>query len=107
MTADHRFVDSLGNASGRPEIEGGWRQYFEMVPDYWIRIERTLCDGDVVVLIGEAGGTYAPQTGDLRPQNEWKTPAVWVARAEGRGLAEWRVYSDNEPIRARMRESKP
>ena len=107
MTTNHRFVDSLGNASTRPAIEDGWRQYFGIVPDYWIRIDRGLSDGDIAVLVGRAGGTYVPEGGTVRPENKWETPAVWIARTKGQRLAEWRIYSDNEPIRARMRKSKP
>ncbi len=103
MTADHVFVDSLGDKSARPAIEDGWRQYLEMVPDYWIRVERTLSDGDTSVLIGEAGGTYVPRGGTALRENEWRTPAVWVAKVREERVAEWRVFSDNEPIRAKMR----
>lgn len=107
MTTNHRFVDSLGEASTRPAIEEGWRRYFEMVPDYWIRIDRSLSDGNTVVLIGRAGGNYSPEGKMGGPENKWETPAVWVARTEGRRLAEWRIYSDNGPIRARMRKPNP
>jgi ketosteroid isomerase-like protein len=35
MTPDHQFVDSLGLVvSGRETMREGWRQYFQMVPDY-------------------------------------------------------------------------
>ena len=105
MTADHTFVDSLGVRSTRPAIERGWRQYFAMVPDYWVRVDRALTQGNTSVLIGMAGGTYVPQGGSAKSENRWETPAVWVARVKGEKLSEWRVYSDNEPIRAKMRKS--
>jgi ketosteroid isomerase-like protein len=105
MTEDHTFVDSMGDKSARPAIEDGWRQYFEMVPDYWIRIDRTVSKGDTAILIGTARGTYVPKGGLSRPENRWETPAVWVAQVRGGKIAEWRIYSDNEPIRARMRSS--
>ncbi len=105
MTEDHKFVDSMGAKSVRPDIEDGWKQYFEMVPDYWIRIDREVSKGDTAVLIGTAGGTYVPKGRSLKPENKWETPAVWVARVQGGKIAEWRIYSDNEPIRARMRRS--
>ena len=104
MTPDHLFVDSLGNRSTRPGIEKGWRQYFEMVPDYWVRIESAFSEDDKAILIGRAGGTYVQKGGKERPANRWETPAVWVARVEAQKLAEWRIYSDNEPIRERMRK---
>jgi hypothetical protein len=105
MTADHSFVDSLGDRSTRPAIEKGWRQYFEMVPDYWIRTNRTFSGERISVLVGEAGGTYVPQGGKVKRVNKWETPAVWVALTRGQRVVEWRVYSDNEPIRAKMRKS--
>ena len=105
MTGDHVFIDSLGERSGRPAIETGWRQYFDMVPDYWIRIDRVIIEGDTVVLAGAAGGTFVPGGGRPRPGNRWETPAMWMARIEGRRVAEWRIYADNEPIRAKMRKA--
>jgi len=105
MTEDHVFVDSMGDKSARPRIEAGWGQYFEMVPDYWIKIDQTVSKGNTVILMGSAGGTYISKGGSLKRENRWKTPAVWVARVRGRKIAAWRIYCDNEPIRARMRKS--
>jgi ketosteroid isomerase-like protein len=107
MTSDHVFFDSLGDKSVRPAIERGWRQYFAMVPDYWITIDREFSDEDTSVLIGTASGTYVSEGGVVRRGNKWETPAVWVARIEGQKVAEWRIYSDNEPVRAKMRRQNP
>ena len=107
MTPDHVFVDSLGARSARPGIEDGWRQYLSMVPDYAIRIDRTMSDGETVVLIGEAGGTYVPAGGRAMAKNRWSTPSVWVAKSRGRRISEWRIFADNEPIRAKMRRAGP
>jgi len=104
MTKDHAFVDSLGAKATRPAIEQGWRQYFEMVPDYWIEIERAFGFGDTAILLGRAGGTYVGKGGARKQKNRWETPAVWVARIKGRKIAEWRIYADNEPIREKMKE---
>lgn len=107
MTADHVFVDSLGSKFTRPGIEAGWKYYFAMVPDYWIRIDRIILDNDEVILIGAAGGTYVPNGGAMKPENRWETPAVWSVQIRGERVSEWRIYSDNEPIRAKMRSSNP
>ncbi len=107
MAKDHIFIDSLGNQSARPGIETGWRQYFEMVPDYWIRIDRMNVQGKGTVLIGAAGGTYVSKGGKPLAENRWETPAVWTAVIVNKKVAVWRIYSDDEPIRARMRESGP
>jgi len=107
MTADHVFVDSLGTRLLRPAIEKGWEEYFAMVPDYWVRIDRTISDGETSVLLGEAGGTFVPGGGMMNARNEWRTPAVWVARIRDEKVWEWRIYSDNEPIREKMRLASP
>jgi ketosteroid isomerase-like protein len=106
MTPDHAFVDSLGARFTRPAMEKGWRQYFEMVPDYWIQVDRTVTEGDTTILIGFAGGTYVAQGAPRKSKNRWETPAVWIARTRRGKVAEWRIYADNEPIRARMREGQ-
>lgn len=106
MTPEHVFVDSLGQRSRRPEIEVGWRQYFHMVPDYWIKIDRSFSEGGIAILVGAAGGTFVAEGGHPRAENRWETPAVWVATVENGRIAEWRIYADNEPIRERMRRSE-
>lgn len=102
MTERHRFIDSMGNAfEGRETMRQGWIKYFQMVPDYTVAIEETLCDGPVVVMLGVAEGTYSPH-GQLKPENRWTTPTAFRAFIEEGKVAEWRVYCDNEPIRQRM-----
>jgi ketosteroid isomerase-like protein len=102
ITAEHRFIDSLGNVVvGRETMRAGWGGYFRMVPDYTITIDETFCDGSVVVLIGSAQGTYTSD-GELREENRWHTPAALRAVVKDGKVAEWRVYADNEPIRKIM-----
>ncbi len=102
LTPDHRFIDSLGTqARGRDTLREGWRQYFRMVPDYRIDVERTFVDGETVILVGVARGTYTAD-GELREANAWTTPAAWRASLRGELIAEWQVYADNEPIRQCM-----
>jgi limonene-1,2-epoxide hydrolase len=100
---EHFFVDSLGNRFPRTAMRTGWQQYFKMVPDYWIKIEEEVSNGDEVMLLGKAGGTYVPGDGVLRAENKWETPAAWRAVVGGGKVTEWRVYCDNEPIREKMR----
>jgi ketosteroid isomerase-like protein len=102
LTSDHRFVDSLGVvARGREALRGGWRQYFLMVPDYRIDVERVMADGPHVVLLGLARGTYTSD-GTLSPRNAWSTPGAWRALIREALVAEWQVYADNDPIRRCM-----
>jgi uncharacterized protein (TIGR02246 family) len=103
MTADHRLVDSLGNVlTGHDQMRKAWQGYFAMVPDYRITVERVFSDGDEVLLCGIAGGTFAPP-GSNSSKRSWSTPVALRAQIEGDRLAEWRVYADNEPLRALMR----
>ena len=102
LTLNHRFIDSLGTVvSGRETLRMGWRQYFLMVPDYRIDVERILADGPQVVLLGMARGTYTSD-GILRSCNAWSSPGAWRASITDALIDEWQVYADNDPIRRRM-----
>jgi ketosteroid isomerase-like protein len=102
MTEQHRFIDSLGTVfNGRETLRRGWTKYFEMVPDYTVAIEETMCDGPIVIMLGVAEGTFAPD-GNLKPENRWTTPTAFRAFIEDGKVAEWRVYCDNDPIRQRI-----
>jgi ketosteroid isomerase-like protein len=91
LADDHVFVDALGNTmQGASTMEGAWRGYFTMCPDYWIRPAHVLAEGDLVLAAGEAGGTI-----DGQP---WRTPAAWKAVIRGGQVAEWRVFADNKPV---------
>jgi ketosteroid isomerase-like protein len=106
MTAEHRFIDSLGNVvEGSDKMRAGWAAYFRMVPDYSITIDEVHGRESVVVLLGSAQGTYAAD-GQLREENRWQTPAAFRAVIQDGKIAEWRVYADNDPIR-RLMARKP
>jgi ketosteroid isomerase-like protein len=91
MTEDHLFVDSLANqVQGAKFMEGGWRGYFDMCPDYWIRIRKQLVEQDTVLATGEAGGTI-----DNTP---WRTPVAIEAVIRTGAVSEWRVFADNKPV---------
>ena len=102
MTETHRFIDALANVVvGREKMRAAWKSYFAMVPDYTIAVEETFCDGQVVLLLGVAQGTYT-RGGALCTENRWETPAALRAFVEDGKVAEWRVYADNEPMRQLM-----
>lgn len=85
------FVDSLGNrVNGAKSMEAGWRGYFTMCPDYWIRADRLMVDGDTMLLAGEAGGTIDGQS--------WRIPAAWKVVIRDSRVVEWRVFADNKPV---------
>ncbi len=98
MTEDHVFTDSGGEqVRGRQAMCDGWRSYFALVPDYWIKVEQTIVDGATVALFGWAGGTWAVD-GRLHDENRWSVPAAWLAVVGDGLVAEWRVYADLKPL---------
>jgi ketosteroid isomerase-like protein len=91
MTPDHLFVDSLGNkVQGAKSMEAGWRGYFSMCPDYWIRADDQIAEAGLVLGAGEAGGTIDGVV--------WRIPAAWKAVVREGKVAEWRVFADNKPV---------
>lgn len=103
MSAQYAFIDSLGNSFPYATAREGWKRYFSIVPDYWICLDQLIAEGEVVVAVGRAGGTFVPAGAEAKPQNQWETPAAWRAVVDDGKIVEWRVYCDNEPIRERMR----
>jgi ketosteroid isomerase-like protein len=103
LTEDHHFVDSLGiEVHGRERMQEAWEGYFQLVLDYSIEIEESFEDGNTIVLIGTASGTYAPD-GQRYTRNVWSVPAAWRAVLRDEKVAYWQVFADNEPIRRIMR----
>ena len=94
MADDHTFVDSQGRAlAGREQMMSAWRAYFAMFPDYEIRVDSILADGDRVAIFGEAVGTFKGKRG-LVPENRIVMPAAWNARVRDGRVAFWQVYAD-------------
>ena len=91
MTIDTVFVDSLGNeVQGSANMERGWLGYFALCPDYWIRPDQMMTEGNAVLAVGEAGGTI--------DGTAWRIPAAWKAIIRENRVAEWRVFADNKPV---------
>ena len=104
MTDDHCFIDTGGSVvEGRDEMNKSWIGYFNMVPDYKIKISEVLLAEATVILLGIASGTYTTD-GILKSENFWETPAAWRAEVEEDKVSEWQIYADNEPIRKIMRK---
>lgn len=94
MTEDHTFIDSGGTTvSGRGRMVAGWKEYFQMFPDYEIQVEDILTDGALVAAFGSASGTYNGKRG-LVPENRIEIPASWKAIVENGKIKLWRVYAD-------------
>lgn len=100
MTEDHVFVDSLGNhTSGITRMEPAWTGYFAMCPDYWIKIDNEVSKRDVVLAVGQVGGTI--------DKVQWSTPAAWKAVVRESRVQEWRVFADNKPVYEILAKRKP
>jgi ketosteroid isomerase-like protein len=98
LSEDYVLVDSLGHElSGPDRLKNGWQAYFQMCPDYWVSHEDVISSGDVVVVIGSAGGTISKK-GELLPANKWRIPAAWKAAVKDGKLSRWQIYADNKPV---------
>jgi ketosteroid isomerase-like protein len=98
MTDDHRFVDGLGQeVRGREHMEKGWLGYFAWFPDYTIKVDDAMSNGNVVAMFGSAQGTYAGKA-NLGAEAHWEIPAAWKAVVRDESVSEWQVYADNEPV---------
>lgn len=94
MTEDHTFVTSSGHeVSGAKEMIEGWKDFLKMFPDYKNNFDRILQDGNLVVAVGSACGTYNGHRG-LVPENRIKMPAAWKAVVENNKIKSWQVYAD-------------
>lgn len=94
MSEDHIFIDSGGQKEeGREKIIRGWKNYFEMFPDYKIEIEDIIQEKEIIGAFGTATGTYKGKRG-LVPQNIIKMPTAWRAIFKDGKVKSWQVYAD-------------
>jgi ketosteroid isomerase-like protein len=92
MSDEHTFIDAHGNQiSGREQMLGGWRGYFEWFPDYFIEVNDVFEDGDNFALFGFAGGSFKGQESE-----SWRLPAAWKARVKDGRVALWQVFADTK-----------
>jgi ketosteroid isomerase-like protein len=93
MTDDHTFTDTAGHAvRGKSACLEAWRGFFKSFPDYRNVFERLVVDDTTVVVVGRSSCS------DVRLDG----PALWVAKASGSKLAEWRVYDDTPANRSTL-----
>ena len=94
MTLDHTFIDAEGKEmKGREKILDGWPAYYDMFPDFKIKIESIIEDGSIVAVFGSTFATYNGKTG-MKPENKICEPAAWKAVVKNQKLASWQVYTD-------------
>ena len=107
MTEDHRFVDALGQeVRGREQMEKGWLGYFAWFPNYSIKVDDVMSNGNIVAMFGSAQGTYSGKE-NLLAEAHWEIPAAWKAVVCNESVSEWRVYADNEPVWKAMGVKRP
>jgi ketosteroid isomerase-like protein len=94
MTENHTFIDSGGGkTTGRDNMKAGWKQFFEMFPNYRNEIYGYLQSGSIVMGYGQATGTYDGSRG-LVAENRISMPAAWRAVVDSGLVREWQVYAD-------------
>ena len=79
-------------------MKPGWREYFDMVPDFQIEIIDRFASNGLVVLLGRASGTFV-QDGELKPENHWFVPAAWRVVVDSQRVAVWQLYASQEIMR--------
>ncbi len=98
LTDDHLFVDAMDRVTqSREAMRAGWRSYFGWFPDYRIEAAEVISRGDTAAIFGHASGTFAGGERG-RPGASWRIPAAWKAVVRSGLVAEWRVYTDIEPM---------
>ncbi|UCC43255.1 MAG: nuclear transport factor 2 family protein [Candidatus Zixiibacteriota bacterium] len=98
MTEDHVFTDSCGGqGKGRPHMREGWKEYFRMMPEYKIDIDKVVAEGNLVMAIGKASGVYSVD-GKISEENRWSIPAAWYGVVSEGLVSEWRVFCDLKPL---------
>ena len=94
MTLDHTFIDAEGkDMKGREKILDGWPEYYDMFPDYKVKVESIIEDGSIVAVFGSTYATYNGKTG-MKSENKICEPAAWKAVVKNQKLASWQVYTD-------------
>jgi hypothetical protein len=93
MTEDHAFNGTRGIPTGRDTTLAGWREYYEMFPDYVVNIESIHQDGSIVAVFGSTSGTYNGKEG-MKPENKVSGPAAFKVTVEDGKVKIWKVYAE-------------
>jgi ketosteroid isomerase-like protein len=85
MADDHTFIDRDGTSHGtKAEMVRGWKQFFEMFPEYHNTFDKIVAEGNRVFILGFA----------FWSEEEPYDPVIWAAVVENNLVSEWRVYKD-------------
>ena len=94
VSTDYEYINSSGDHfRDREFIRDTWRAQFENHPDYRLRVQRVIADGEAVAVFGWAEGTYAPD-GVLRDDNHWEVPCAFQVIARDGKVTYFESYSD-------------
>jgi ketosteroid isomerase-like protein len=94
VSKDYEFVNSSGDHFHDLKfLRDTWRAQFENHPDFKIRADHVICDGQRVGVFGFSEGTYSPD-GVLREENHWEVPAAFLGIVRDNKVAYWETYSD-------------
>jgi hypothetical protein len=74
----------------------GWHEYFSSYPEYKIHVEKLITSGNGVAVIGYTTGCH------VGPVVEDKWTILWTAQVRDGLVAQWRIYSDVDEIRASL-----
>jgi ketosteroid isomerase-like protein len=89
MTDNCMFTDACGRTHHSVDsLRKAWHDTFRWFPDYQIRIERIVVDGQFVVLIGSTRAKADSEQCSA-------IPTVWTAEIEDNRVSSWRVYAES------------
>ena len=77
----------------------GWNDYFSSYPEYKIQVEKLITSGNGVAVIGHTTGCH------VGPAVEEKWTILWTSQIRNGLVAQWRIYSDVEEVRAALKET--
>jgi ketosteroid isomerase-like protein len=94
MTGDHTFIDSSNDVhAGKVLMVEGWREFFDLYPDYQNHFTSVKSHGNLVIMLGYSTCSNEPAL---------EGPAIWTARIADQQVREWRVYEDTPEIRRNL-----
>jgi ketosteroid isomerase-like protein len=94
MPENHVFIDAMDvKHVGRKGMKEGWKEYYELFPDYKIEILDVVESVGVIGLFGYASGTYKNIKNETN-SNFWRTPASWKVIVLDEKVKHWQVYCD-------------
>jgi len=93
LSEDHVFTNSSDKKiMGKELVIRAWMKYFELFPNYNIKVEHIMINETDLGVFGNSSGTYKNLEGD---QNRWELPSAWKVKIADGQIKEWQVYTDN------------